>query len=129
MAKIESAILRQSNTTPIFWTRFIDDIISMWDTNRNKIEEFLLKVNCFHPTIKFTTEISETETIFLDTIAYEGNRFLKEFILDVPTYFKPTETFHSFHFVSFTNFHSCHPPGVTKGYIKVAEHSFVARSR
>ena len=49
MAKTESAILRQSNTTPIFWKRFIDDIISMWDTNRDKIEEFFLKANSFHP--------------------------------------------------------------------------------
>ena len=39
LAKIERKILRQSNTTPIFWKRFIDDIILMWDTNRDKIEE------------------------------------------------------------------------------------------
>ena len=108
MAKIEREILRQSNTTPIFWKIFIDDIISMWDTNRDKIEEFLLKANTFHPTIKFTAEISETETIFLDTVVYKGDRFLKESILD----FKPSETF------QYTNFHSCHPPGVTKGFIK-----------
>ena len=93
MAKIEREILRQSNTTPIFWKRFIDDIISMWDTNRDKIEEFLLEANSFHPTIKFTAEISETETTFLDTIVYKGERFLKESILDVRTHFKPTETF------------------------------------
>ena len=112
MAKIEREILRQSNTTPIIWKRFIDDIISMWDTNRDKIEEFLLKANSFHPTIKFTAEISETETTFLDTIVYKGDRFLKESILDVRTHFKPTETF------QYTNFYSCHPPGVTKGFIK-----------
>ena len=112
MAKIEREILRQSNTTPIFWKRLIDDIISMWDTSRDKIKEFLLKANSFHPTIKFTAEISETETIFLDTVVYKGDRFLKESILDVRTYFKPTETF------QYTNFHSCHPPGVTKGFIK-----------
>ena len=29
IAKIEREILRQSNTTPIFWKRFIDDIVSM----------------------------------------------------------------------------------------------------
>ena len=112
MAKIEREILGQSNTTPIFWKRFIDDIISMWDTSRDKIEEFLLKANSFHPTIKFTAEISETETIFLDTVVYKGDRFLKESILDVRIYFKPTEAF------QYTNFHSCHPPGVTKGFIK-----------
>ena len=63
MAKIEKEILRQSTTKPMFWKRFIDDVISMWKTSRDK-------TNSFHPTIKFTAEISETETIFLDTKVY-----------------------------------------------------------
>ena len=67
MAKIEKEILRQSSIKPIFWKRFIDDVISVWDTSRNEIEEFLLQANNFYPTIKFTAEISETETTFLDT--------------------------------------------------------------
>ena len=104
MAKIEKEILGQSSIKPIFWKRFIDDVISAWDTSKNEIEEFLLKVNNFHPTITFTAEISETETTFLDTIVYKGVRFNKDF--------KPTETF------QYTNFYSCHPPGVTKGFIK-----------
>ena len=57
-------------------------------------------------------EISGTETIFLDAVVYKGDRFLKESILDLRTYFKPTETF------QYTNFYSCHPPGVTKGFMK-----------
>lgn len=93
MAKIEYVILRQSNTTPIFWKRLTDDIISTWDTDRDKIDEFLSTANRFRPTIKFTAEISETETIFLDTVVYKGDIFFKESILDVQTYFKPTETF------------------------------------
>ena len=112
MAKIEKEILRQSSIKPIFWKRFIDDVISVWDTSRNEIEEFLLKANNFHPTIKFTAEISETETTFLDTKVYKGVRFDKDSILDVRTHFKPTET------LQYTNFYSCHPPGVTKGFIK-----------
>ena len=112
VAKIEREILTQSNTKPIVWKRFIDKIISMWDISRDKIEEFLLKANTFHPTIKLTAEISEIETIFLDTVVYKGDRFLKESILDVRTHFKPTQTF------QYTNFYSCHPPGVTKGFIK-----------
>ena len=71
MAKIEKEILRQSTTKPIFWKRFIDDVISMWNTSRDKIEDFLVKANSFHPTIKFTAEISETETTFLDTKVYK----------------------------------------------------------
>ena len=62
--------------------------------------------------IKFTAEISERETTFLDTKVYKGIRFNKESILDVRTHFKSTETF------QYTNFYSCHPPGVTKGLIK-----------
>ena len=54
MGKIEKEILRQSSIKPIFWKRFIDDVISVWDTSRNEIEEFLLQANNFHPTIKFT---------------------------------------------------------------------------
>ena len=61
---------------------------------------------------KFTAEISETETTFLDTKVYKGDRFLRESILDVRTHYKSTETF------QYTNFYSCHPPGVTKGFIK-----------
>jgi len=43
---------------------------------------------------------------------YKGVRFNKESILEVRTHFKSTETF------QYTNFYSCHPPGVTKGFIK-----------
>ena len=112
MAKIEQEILRQGNVKPIFWKRFIDDVISMWDTSRDKIEDFLLKAKRFHPTIKFTAEISETKTTFLDTKVYKGDRFNRESILDVRMHFKPTETF------QYTNFYSCHPPGVMKSFIK-----------
>ena len=52
--------------------------------------------------------------MFLDTEVCKGVRFGKESILDVQTHFiyKPTETF------QYTNFYSCHPPGVKKGFIK-----------
>ena len=62
--------------------------------------------------IEITAEISETDTAFLDTKVYKGDRFDKEAILDVRTNFKPTETFQC------KNFYLCHPPGVTKGFIK-----------
>ena len=41
-----------------------------------------------------------------------GQRFNKDSILDVRTHFKRTETF------QYTNFYLCHPPGITKGFIK-----------
>ena len=45
------------------------------------------KGNNFHPTIRFTDEMSETEITFLDTKVYRGVRFDKETILDVQTHF------------------------------------------
>ena len=68
--------------------------------------------NNHHPTVKFTAEVSNTETVFQGTYIYKGERFKTESILDVRTLFKPTETFQS------THFSSCHPLGVKKGFIK-----------
>ena len=62
--------------------------------------------------IKFTAEVSDTNTMFLDTSVYKGERFANESILDIKTHFKPTETF------QYTRFSSYHPPGVKKGFIK-----------
>jgi len=54
MAKPAKEILRQSYTKPIFGKRFIDEVISMWNTSRDNVEDFLINANSFHPTIKFT---------------------------------------------------------------------------
>ena len=70
------------------------------------------QANLHHPTIKFTAEISDTETVFLDTMVYKGTRFKYQTILDVKTHFKPTETF------QYTHFTSCHPPSVKNGFVK-----------
>ena len=97
MAHIEEEIIRQSKTKPREWKRYIDEIFS---------------ANNFHPTIKFTAEISEIETTFQDTIIYKGDRFRNDSILDIRTHCKPTETFQYTHFTSLT------PPGVKRGFIK-----------
>jgi len=41
---------------------------SLWDISKPDIETFIEEANLDHPTIKFTTEISDTETVFLDAI-------------------------------------------------------------
>ena len=112
MAKIETEILSKAKYRPIAFKRFIDDVFCLWDINREHIDQFIEQCNNHHPTIKFTAEISEQEITFLDTNVYKGLRFKTESILDVKTHFKPTETF------QYTDFTSCHPPGVKKGFIK-----------
>ena len=94
MNKVETEVLSQSLLeTPLVWKRYIDDIFSFWTTNRDRIEHFIEQANNHHPTIKFTAEISDKETTFLDTYIYKGERFKRDAILDVRTHFKPTEHF------------------------------------
>lgn len=112
MGKIETEIISQSITKPREWKRYIDDIFSLWDTDKQEITLFIEQANNFHPTIKFTAEISESEITFLDTVIFKGERFRNESILDIRTHYKPTETF------QYTHFTSSHPPGVKKGFIK-----------
>ena len=112
MAEIETKMLNESKIKPKVWKRYIDDVFSLWEVRKKDIDRFIEQANTFHPTIKFTAEISEKEITFLDTVVYKGERFLKEAILDVKTHFKPTETF------QYTHYSSCHPPGVKRGFIK-----------
>ena len=114
ISAIETEIINKRPHKPLVWKRFIDDIFSLWNVDKEEIysSSFIELANSHHPTIKFTAEVSETETAFLDTCIYKEERFEKESILDVRTHFKPTETF------QYTYFSSCHPPGVKKGFIK-----------
>ena len=112
MAEIEIKIIQQSDTKPKVWKRYIDDIFSLWDCGKTNVDHFIEQANKFHPTIKFTAEVSENEITFLDTVVFKGERFKNESILDIKTHHKPTETF------QYTHFNSCHPPGVKNGFIK-----------
>ena len=112
MAAVETEILNQSHFKPLTWKRYIDDVFSLWNINKEEINSFIELANSYHSTMKFTAEISDTKITFLDTCVYKGERFKKESILDVRTHFKPTET------LQYTHFTSCHPPGVRKGFIK-----------
>ena len=69
-----------------------------WVSTRQEISQFIEQANKFHPTIKFTAEISEIETTLLDTVIYKGDRFRNDSILDIRTHYKPTETFQYTHF-------------------------------
>ena len=112
MANIETQILSHSVQKPSIWKGYIDDIFSLWDISKADIEQFIAQANSYHPTIKFSAEISDTETTFLDTVVYKGERFKEQSILDIKTHFKPTETF------QYTHYTSCHPASVKIGFVK-----------
>ena len=92
--------------------RFIVLFVIELHNDKKDVDRFIEQVNKFHPTIKFTAEISENEITFLDTTVFKGEKLKTDSILDIKAHFKPTETF------QFTHFASCHPPGVKYGFIK-----------
>ena len=100
MAEFETKLIGQSRIKPIEWKRYIDDVFSLWNKSKQDINLFIEQANQFHPSIKFTAEISENEITFLDTIIYKGDRFQTDSILDIKTHYKPTETFQYTHFTS-----------------------------
>ena len=54
---------------------------------------FISWANKFHPTIKFTAEISEKEINFLDKTIFKSERFYEDSVLAVSTHFKPPKGF------------------------------------
>ena len=108
MGTVESQILHRSVVKPLVWKRYLDDIFSIWNTNKDEVTQFMEQANSHHPTIKFTADVSDTDTAFLDTSVYKSERIANGSILDIKMHFKPTETF------QYTHFSSSHPPGVNK---------------
>ena len=62
MAKIETEILSKNVSKPTVWKRYIDDVFFLWEISKPDIETSIEQANLHHPTIKFTAEISDTET-------------------------------------------------------------------
>ena len=83
MHEIEQGFLQTQTIKPLVWKRYIDDIFVIWTASQTQLDEFLLELNQYHHTIKFTSETSHnyTQTNKLD-------------------YFKPTNTFQYLHYQS-----------------------------
>ena len=95
-AYIETQSLSKTVFKPTVWKCYIDDIFSLWDISKPDMVDFFKfteQVNLLHPTallaMKFTPEICDTETIFLDPVVYQGTTFNEKWekaIIDVKTY-------------------------------------------
>ena len=72
MAKTETTLIQQGKSKPKEWRRYIDGIFSLWDSDKKDVDQFIEQANKFHPSIKFTAEISENEITFLDTVVFKG---------------------------------------------------------
>ena len=69
----------------------------LWQHGEKELEKFLEFLNCYHPTIKFTTSYSRKEINFLEVSVRKKNIQL---VTDL--YIKPTDTH------QYLNASSCH---------------------
>ena len=104
MGKFETKALRNAVLKPLFWWRFIDDIIFAWVYGEEKLREFLDYLNSIHPTIKFTSKYSRKFIEFLDVLlTLIGPRIKTDLFV------KETDTH------QYLQFSSCHPWHTKKG--------------
>ena len=103
MGRLERRLLQSVILKPFSWLRFIDDIDMKWTHGRETLEAFLETANSFHPTIRFTAEVSNDKHVFLDTMSHLAD---DKFAVDL--YTKPTDS-HQYLLPT-----SCHPPHCSK---------------
>ena len=95
MDYIEREFLKNEEIQPWIWFRYIDDIFFIWTASEKEFDEFLNRLNSFHPNLRFTHERSRESLNFLDVVVkiQQG-----EFVTDL--YYKPTDRHQYLHFDS-----------------------------
>ena len=99
MDNLERNLLEYARYKVMIWRRYIDDLFIIWPNEEETLMGFLEEINCFHPTIKFTTAWSKETVMFLDTkVTISEGRLL---VMDL--YTKNTDAHQHLHS------DSCHP--------------------
>ena len=99
MGSLETKFLHSCLVKPTKWLRYIDDIFIIWNDGKEKLLEFISAANKFHPSIKFTYEISDKVISFLDLTIHKGANNK----LETDLFSKPTNAHLYLHYSS------CHP--------------------
>lgn len=71
MSQWESEALAKCPHQPLFYFRFLDDIIGAWPHGEEKFTEFIDILNSYHPSIKVKYEMHPVQVNFLDTVFLE----------------------------------------------------------
>ena len=64
MTKFEEKHVYIYPLQPKLWKRFIDDIFLIWPHGMDSLLKFIEHLNTMHPTIKFTSDVCDTEMGF-----------------------------------------------------------------
>ena len=69
----------------ILYLRYIDDLFLIWTETKEQFKDFVTNLNSQHPSIKFSYQIFDKSSDFLDTTVYIKNRRLHTTIFTKPT--------------------------------------------
>ena len=69
MEHFETTALQTLSQRPSLWFRYVDDTFVIWPHSRRDLDHFLAHINQHHPSIKFTMETEQNNSIpFLDVL-------------------------------------------------------------
>ena len=94
---MEDQFLKNEQIQPWIWFRYIDDIFFIWTASEKELDDFLERLNNFHPNLKFTHERSREEINFFDVTVRAHHEFITNLCC------KPTDGHKYLHL------QSCHP--------------------
>lgn len=112
MSEWEREALAKCPLQPVFYLRFLDDIVGAWTHGEDAFHQFVQTLNTHHPSIKLKYEYSHVEINFLDTTVFFGEGGEEGKRLHTKVYFKPTDTHALLHKSSY------HPPHTFRGIVK-----------
>lgn len=112
MSEWETGALEKCRYKPIFYLRFLDDIIGAWTHSKEEFVDFINVLNSHHASIKVKYILDLNEVNFLDTTVFfeQVNEQQKKILTRV--YFKPTDTHALLHKASY------HPKHTFRGIVK-----------
>lgn len=108
----EKKLLQENSRFVLFYRRFRDDVLIIWTGTLEDLLVFQRKLNSMNPRLQFTFIHSLLKVDFMDASIFKGPRFEATGILDVATYFKPTNTYQYLHQSS------CHPNHMFQAIVK-----------
>ena len=83
---MENQFLKREQIQPWIWFRYIDYIFFIWAVSEKELDDFLERLNNFHPNIQFTNDRSREEINSLDvTVRVHHSQFITDL------YCKPTD--------------------------------------
>jgi len=104
---LENWVLNSYFLKHVYWGRYMDDVISLWNYGEAELRGFLDHLNTYDRNLQFTLEVEiENKLPFLDVLIIRNADQL-----DFTIYRKPTQN------NRFLHFNSNHPPQVKRAVV------------